>query len=281
LSQSAIDILVQDYGVTPSRLRFIPHGAPHVRRIAEAKPKQALGLQDRLVLTTCGLMNPGKGIQYAIDALPALVAEFPEIVYVVAGETHPGVLATSGEAYRGELEAQVERLGLGHNVRFVNRYLSYRELVLHLLATDVYVVPYLDLKQAVSGTMAYALGCGRAIVSTASTYAREVLAEGRGELVEPRDPDSLVQSIGRILRDPAYKNGLQSRAYALGRRMSWSYVGAAYGRAHADICSAEYRVPRVMIEPDWWADGGHAPDPRLSSIDLATLSAPSQTAVPV
>lgn len=245
LSRSGIEILVRDYGISSDMLRFIPHGVPNIRQGSERKAKQALGLAGRTVVATCGLMNPGKGIQYAIDGIARLVDEFPDVLYLIVGETHPGVRATSGEAYREQLQDQVERLGLGSHVRFDNRYLSYRELVLHLLATDVYVVPYLDLDQVVSGTLAYALGCGRAIVSTPSTYAKELLAEGRGVLADVRDAGSMSTAIGRILRDPGYKAGLQQRAYALGHQMTWPHVAQAYLEAfeHVQVRRAAISVP--------------------------------------
>jgi glycosyltransferase involved in cell wall biosynthesis len=235
LAQSAMDVLARDYGVPAAKMRFIPHGVPNVRPVAAAKAKRTLGLEGRTVLATCGLMNPGKGIQYAIDALAGLVEEFPDVLYLVVGETHPGVRSASGETYRRELEAQVRRLELGEHVRFENRYLSYRELVLHLLATDVYVVPYLDLEQVVSGTLAYALGCGRAIVSTPSTYAREVLAGGRGVLANVQDARSLRDAIGSILREPVYKANLQRRAYAYGHQMIWPNVARAYAEAYEEV----------------------------------------------
>jgi glycosyltransferase involved in cell wall biosynthesis len=248
LSRSAVEILERDYGISSEVLRFIPHGVPNVRKISQRKAKQALGLAGRTVLATCGLMNPGKGIQYAIDAMAHLVDEFPDILYLVVGETHPGVRAASGEAYREQLRAQVERLGLGEHVRFDNRYLSYRELVLHLLAADVYIVPYLNLDQVVSGTLAYALGCGRAIVSTPSTYAKESLAEGRGVLAEARDAGSISTALGRILRDPAYKAGLQQRAYAVGHQMTWPHVAHAYLEAYRHICdSRRFPWPAVAL----------------------------------
>ena len=245
LARSAIDTLTRDYGVEAAKLRFIPHGVPNVRRVPETKAKRALRLEDRTILTTCGLMNPGKGIQYAIDALALLVEEFPDVLYLVVGETHPGVLAAQGETYRRELQAQVTRLGLDQHVRFENRYLTYRELVLHLLATDVYIVPYLNLKQVVSGTLAYAMGCGRAIVSTRSTYATEVLSDGRGALVDVEDAGSLADAIGRILRNPTEKCNLQRRAYALGHEMIWPNVGRAYLTAFAEATEAAWADPRV------------------------------------
>jgi len=236
LARSAIDILNRDYGIRSELVRFVPHGVPHVQQLAEGKAKKALGLEGRTVLATCGLMNPGKGIQYAIDAVARLVTEFPDVLYLVVGETHPGVRASSGEAYREQLEGQVRDLGLEGHVQFQNRYLSYEELVLHLQATDVYVVPYLGLDQVVSGTLAYALGCGRAIVSTPSTYAKEVLADGRGVLAEVRDAASLSTAVGHILRDPAYKASLQQRAYAFGQGMTWPQVARGYVAAYEDVC---------------------------------------------
>ena len=239
LARSAIEILADDYGVAREKVRFIPHGVPDVQRLSQAKAKRALGLEGRTVLATCGLMNPGKGIQYAIEAVATLVNEFPDLLYLVVGETHPGVIASSGEAYRDQLEAEVRGLGLEAHVRFDNRYISYRELVLHLLATDVYLVPYLDLNQVVSGTVAYALGCGRAVVSTPSTYAREVLADGRGVLTAERDSRALGAAVSTILRDAAYRNQLEERAYLFGHQMTWPRVAQAYSDVYQEVRSGE------------------------------------------
>jgi glycosyltransferase involved in cell wall biosynthesis len=236
LAKSAIDILMRDYHVDPDRLRFIPHGVPNVQFVDPERAKRALGLQGRPVLATCGLMNPGKGIEYALQAMAGLVDEFPDLVYLVVGETHPGVRAQIGEAYREQLVEQVRRLGLQAHVRFENRYLSYRELVLHLLACDVYVVPYLDLNQIVSGTLAYAVGCGRAIVSTPSVYAREILAEGRGLFAEPRNPRSLQSRLAALLRNPDYRRAIQERAYAYGHEMIWPNVARGYLETFQAAC---------------------------------------------
>jgi glycosyltransferase involved in cell wall biosynthesis len=246
LATTAVDILTRDYGVDASRLRFVPHGVPNVRFISTDRAKRALGLSGRPVLATCGLMNPGKGIEYALDALAGLVGEFPDVVYLVTGETHPGVRAVSGESYREQLQEQVRRLGLQRHVIFENRYLAYRELVLHLLACDVYVVPYLDLNQIVSGTLAYAVGCGRAVVSTPSAYAREILADGRGLLAEARSPESLQARIGALLRNPAYRHAMQLKAYAYGHEMIWPNVAAAYLDIFDAACG-EAREERITV----------------------------------
>jgi glycosyltransferase involved in cell wall biosynthesis len=162
-------------------------------------------------------------------------------------------------------------LGLDQHVRFENRYLSYRELVLHLLATDVYVVPYLDLKQAVSGTLAYALGCGRAIVSTPSTYAKEVLAGGRGVIARLRDANSLADEIGGILRNPLYRSGLQRRAYAFGHQMIWPNVAGAYAQVYEDVCDGDRATatnrarPEFDLAPHYRATA----DPRMATSGVA------------
>ena len=240
LARSAIEILAREYSIPREKLRFIPHGVPDVQRVPQAKAKRSLGLESGTVLATCGLMNPGKGIEYAIDAVATLVNEFPDLMYLVVGETHPGVIASNGEAYREQLQAQVRRLGLEAHVRFDNRYISYRELVLHLLATDVYLVPYLDLNQVVSGTVAYALGCGRAVVSTPSTYAREVLADGRGLFTAERDSTALSAAVSTILRDAVYRNQVEERAYLFGHQMTWPRVAQAYSDVYEEVRSGEH-----------------------------------------
>jgi len=251
LARSAIDILERDYGIPSDRSLFIPHGVPNVNPVHARLAKQALGLKDRLVLATCGLMNPGKGIEYAIQSLAGLVDEFPDLLYLVVGETHPGVRAQSGEAYREQLQALVAELGLERNVRFHNHYLSYRDLVLHLLAADIYVVPYLDLNQIVSGTLAYALGCGRAIVSTPSAYAREVLADGRGSVVPARDPRALAGALRELLSDPVRRAAMQRQAYAYGHAMIWSRVAMAYVQAFEEELARSWRAetPALLAVP--------------------------------
>jgi glycosyltransferase involved in cell wall biosynthesis len=241
LSRSAIDILRRDYEIGAARVTFIPHGVPNVAFIEPERAKRALGLGGRAVLATCGLMNPGKGVEYALEAVAGLVDEFPNLLYLVVGETHPGVRAQMGEAYREQLMDQVQTLGLQKHVRFENRYLRYRELVLYLLASDVYVVPYLDLNQIVSGTLAYAMGCGRAIVSTPSAYAKEILADGRGLLAAARDPKSLQAQIASLLRDGVYRRAIQQRAYAYGHEMIWPHVARSYLETFQAVCDMSAR----------------------------------------
>ncbi|HEV2235548.1 MAG TPA: glycosyltransferase, partial [Ktedonobacterales bacterium] len=179
---------------------------------------------------TFGLLGPDKGIEHAIRALPEIVARHPDVVYLVLGQTHPSQRRHAGESYREMLEALVDELDLRDHVRFYNRYLSMAELLRFLQATDVYILPYLNPKQIVSGTLAYAVACGKAVVSTPFVYAREMLSEGRGELAYFRDPASITRAVRAYLDDPAHKAAVEARAYNSGLRMHWSSVGVTYCR---------------------------------------------------
>lgn len=222
------DILVNTYDIPPEKIVIIPHGVPNVHRVSAAAVKKSLGIPDSPVISTFGLINRGKGIEYAIQAMPKILEKYPKAMYLVLGETHPGVRYYEGESYRNELLQLVADLGLQKNVRFNNRYLSLEELINYLCATDVYVTPYLNKDQIVSGTLAYALGCGKAIVSTPYLYAEEVLADGRGILVEVRNPDSIAEAVIKILSNPALKEEMEAKAYRYGRRAAWFNVAIDY-----------------------------------------------------
>jgi polysaccharide biosynthesis protein PslF len=183
MSRSAAALLESAYGVDASRLDIIPHGVPDLPLVDPETVKAGLGIDGREVILSFGLLGPGKGYELALDALPAIVAAHPTVCYVVVGATHPDLLRTEGETYRQRLVAQVQRLGMGSHVRFVDRFVGRVELTRWLEAADVFVTPYPKLDQIVSGTLSYAMGAGRAIVSTPYTYATELLADGRGRLV--------------------------------------------------------------------------------------------------
>jgi glycosyltransferase involved in cell wall biosynthesis len=237
LAHSARDILEAHYGIPRAWVRVIPHGVPTfepgepVRRRA----KERLGLAGRTVLSTFGLLGRGKGIEEALRALPAIVALDPTVVYVVAGATHPGVLREEGETYRESLRALVDELGLARHVRFDNRYLPYELVIRYLEATDVYVMAYHGRHQVVSGTLAYALGAGRAVVATPFTFAREVLPGGRGLLVPFADAPAIANAVCRLLAQPEERAAIERRAYALGRRWQWPQVAGEYGLAFEQV----------------------------------------------
>ncbi len=238
MTRSAVEILRRDYGLDGRRVRVIPHGVPVVPWQETERVKAELGLSGRQVLSTFGLLNPGKGIEDVLDALVQVVPRHPNLLYLVLGETHPLVRRQQGETYRERLHEQVRRLGLEDHVRFENRYLPDRDLIRYLLATDVYITPYHNPRQIVSGTLSYALGCGRAVVSTPYLYAREVLADGRGLLVPFRAPDEIARAVMRLLEDAALRERLQRAAYGLGREMTWPRVARAYGDLLAEVAAA-------------------------------------------
>jgi len=221
-------ILREVYNLDVSRTHVIHHGVPVFPNGDREEAKRRLGLEGRLVLSTFGLISEGKGIVYMILAMPQVVRRFPNAIYLVVGETHPKIKALYGERYREELERLVKALGLEKHVRFENRYLPLEDLILYLTATDVYVTPYLNPQQATSGTLAYAIGAGRACVSTPYLYAKEMLGDGRGALAEFRSPKSLARRVIEVLSNPALKARMEREALELGLRMTWPEVGRQY-----------------------------------------------------
>jgi glycosyltransferase involved in cell wall biosynthesis len=241
LAERAREILASYYRrANLDKVLFIPHGAPSVRREPTEHFKRELGLDGYTVLSTFGLLGPDKGIEYAIRALPAIVARHPDVVYLVLGQTHPSQRRHSGESYREMLLHLVDELGLRRHVHFYNRYLNMEDLLRFLHATDVYVMPYLNPHQIVSGTLAYAVACGKPVVATPFVYAREMLDEGRGMLVNTRDADDLGTAINTLLDDPVLKAQMEMRAYNHGRRMHWPAVGVAYVRLFRRVADEHY-----------------------------------------
>jgi glycosyltransferase involved in cell wall biosynthesis len=230
LSGTGKDILMDRYGVEPSKINVIHHGVPDVPFRDTALPKAALGLENRQVISTFGLINSGKGLEYAIGAMRDVAAAHPEALYLILGQTHPVVRRNEGEVYRESLEAMVAEHGLGDNVRLIDRYLGFDELVAYLQATDIYLTPYLNPVQIVSGTLAYAIGLGKAVVSTPYLYAEELLAHGRGFLVDFRDANSIAATLNSLLVDRDLRASTERRAYRFGRQMTWPHVAQEYGR---------------------------------------------------
>jgi len=224
MAETAARLLGEVYGIERPSI-VIPHGMPAIVPRGRRRLKRQLGMDHRTIISTFGLVDPRKGLEYMIAAMPQIAARHPNTLYLIVGQTHPELLRKDGERYRNELVAKIESSGMAEHVRFVNQYLRQREIVDYLLATDVYVTPYLDLNQITSGTLAYALGAGKAIVSTRYLHAAEALADGRGLLVDVRDPDGLARAVLAILDDPALKGELERRAYDYGKEMAWPNVG--------------------------------------------------------
>jgi glycosyltransferase involved in cell wall biosynthesis len=228
MSRSAAALLATVYGVDDRLLDVIPHGVPDLPLVDPVSVKAGLGVSGREVILSFGLLGPGKGLELALDALPAVVAEHPDVCYVIVGATHPELVRVEGEAYRSRLVAQIEKLGIGDHVWFVDRFVGRVELTRWLEAADVFVTPYPKLDQIVSGTLSYAMGAGRAVVSTPYTYAAELLADGRGVLIPPGSPEALATAINDVLGDPELRAALGRRAHTYSRGMVWSAVGSRY-----------------------------------------------------
>lgn len=217
-------ILTEHYDVDPAKIVVIPHGVPNVRKRASETAKKTVGLTGHTVVSTFGLINSGKGLEYAIEAITGVVHKHPDVIYLILGETHPAVRKEQGEEYRNSLIQLVEKHGIGRNVRFNNKYLTLGELVTYLSATDIYVTPYLNKDQITSGTLAYAIGCGKAIISTPYLYAEEMLGEGRGILTPFRDSEAMSKALMKLLDDVPYRHKLETATYKFGRRTTWYNV---------------------------------------------------------
>lgn len=235
LSETGRDILIERYGVDPAKIRVIHHGVPDVPFRESAPTKRALGFEGRTTISTFGLISRGKGLEYAIEAMNAVVTQHPEALYLILGQTHPMVRRHEGESYRRQLEAEIVRNKLADNVRLVDKFLDFDELIAYLTATDIYLTPYLNPTQIVSGTLAYAVGLGKAVVSTPYLYAQELLAHGRGFLTPFRDPDAIATTLVALLDDPDLREATRRRAYRFGRRMTWPHVADAYGTLFTDL----------------------------------------------
>jgi len=241
---SAAKLLEDQTELSPDRIRVIGHGATLPERSRDQYAKRELGLQKHFVLATVGLISEGKGIEYAIRAIPRLIKERPDLLYLVIGETHPEVRKHEGEAYRDKLVALARRLRVESHVRFVDNFLPEDRLSRYLQAVDVYVAPYLGRDQVSSGTLTLALSHGKAIVSTPSTFSKEVLSGNRGLFCKFADARSLAEAVDKIMGDPRLKRQLEANAFKYGRQMGWTRVAEEY----ADTFRLATRSPYVVRE---------------------------------
>lgn len=228
MSRRAIEFLREIYDVPEEKIDFIPHGIPDVPFVDPNFYKDQFGLQGKTVALTFGLLSPNKGIEYVIQALPAVLERFPNLVYVVLGATHPHVRLREGESYRLSLERLARSCGVDDHVVFHNRFVSIQELVEFIGAADLYITPYLNQAQIVSGTLAYTVGAGKAVISTPYWYAEELLADGRGVLTPFRDSAALAERMIHLLEDEAERHAMRKRAYLAGREMIWPRVAERY-----------------------------------------------------
>jgi glycosyltransferase involved in cell wall biosynthesis len=230
MSRSAAELLARVYGVSPGRLDVIPHGVPDLPLVSADSVKARLGIGGGPMILSFGLLGPGKGYESVVEAMPAVLSVIPNARYVIVGATHPDLLRHEGEVYRDGLQARAAALGIADRVQFVNRFVGKPELGDWLTAADIFVTPYPNLEQIVSGTLAYAMSAGRAVVSTPYAYAVELLGGGRGRLVEPGSSSALAQSFVELLGNHGQRLAMGRLAYMYSRSMVWSQVGAQYRR---------------------------------------------------
>ncbi|MDH3614357.1 MAG: glycosyltransferase family 4 protein, partial [Gammaproteobacteria bacterium] len=228
MSEHAADFLRDIYQVPERKIALIHHGIPDVPFLDPDPCKSKLGAGDKTVILTFGLLSPGKGIEFMIDALPDIVSLHPDVLYYVVGATHPHCIAESGEDYRLSLHHRAKELGVGDNIVFHDRFLERDELLEIIRAADIYVTPYLNEAQIVSGTLAFAVGAGKAVVSTPYWHAQEMLADGRGRLVPFKDSRALSQQINQLLDVPEERLKMRQAAYDYSRPMVMKEMGRRY-----------------------------------------------------
>jgi glycosyltransferase involved in cell wall biosynthesis len=221
------------YGAPSEKIDLIVHGIHDVAFEEPERYKDLFSVEGRLVLLTFGLLSPNKGIEHVLNALSAIIAEFPQVVYLVLGATHPSLVREQGEAYRLGLERLAKKNGVEQHVIFYNRFVDLPELKDFIGAADVYLTPYLNEQQIVSGTLAYAFGAGKAVISTPYWHAAELLADDRGVLIPFADSDAIAREVCALLRDEPRRLTMRQRAHQLGREMIWSRVAERYRESFA------------------------------------------------
>ncbi|MFC1975731.1 glycosyltransferase family 4 protein [Chloroflexota bacterium] len=228
MSERGVEFLQTVYGVLPEKIDLIPHGIPDVPFVDPSFHKDLFGVEGKMVLLSFGLLSANKGIETVIAALPAIVERYPNVVYIIVGATHPHVLRQDGETYRLSLQRLAQELGVAGNVIFYNRFVSLKELIEFISAADIYITPYLNPAQITSGTLAYTLGAGKAVISTPYWYAAEMLADDRGVLVPFSDPAALATQVIDLLDNESNRHAMRKRAYLFGRAMIWPQVAQRY-----------------------------------------------------
>lgn len=228
MSEHAAGLLREVYGVPDEKIDVIPHGVPDLPFMDPNYFKDLFGTQGKSVVLTFGLLSPNKGIENVIRALPAILKKHSDLVYIISGVTHPHIRKQEGERYREDLQALAKELGISSHVVFNNRFVSNEEMIEHVGAADIYITPYRQEAQVVSGTLAIALGAGKAIISTPYWHAKEILADGRGVLVPFEDSDSIANAAIRLLDNDAERHAMRKRAYLHSRNTTWQKTAQGY-----------------------------------------------------
>jgi len=252
MTHSSREILKKDYGLDPDRIQVIPHGIHYVPYRISERAKSALGFSGKLILSTFGFLSPGKGVEYVIKALPRVVEKFPNVRFLIAGVTHPVVLGQEGETYRNFLTKKVHQLGLSNYVSFYNTYFDINKLLQFLEATDVYLSPSLNPNQTVSGTLSYALGSGRPVISTAFAQAKQDITSEVGILIDFKNPQAFTDAIIKLISNNELCLQMGKNAYFRTRHMAWENVAHSYLKYFSqfvpELTRGQRKLPSIKLE---------------------------------
>lgn len=248
MSEHAAGLLRDVYGIPNEKIDVIPHGVPDLPFMDPNYFKDLFGTQGKSVLLTFGLLSPNKGIENVIRSLPAILTKHPDLVYIISGATHPHIRKQEGEHYRDGLQALAEELGVSSHVTFNNRFVSNEEMIEHVGAADIYITPYRQEAQVVSGTLAIALGAGKAIISTPYWHAKEILADGRGVLVPFDDPEAIANAVIRLLDNDAERHAMRKHAYLYSRNTTWQKTAQAYMESFQRARIERMLRPRAALQ---------------------------------
>lgn len=229
--QPVADLLISKYSIPKNKIIVIPHGLPEVKKQNSTLYKNKLGFKNKRIISTFGLIRKKKGLEYVLMAMPEIVNKYPNTIYLILGEAHP----QRSRKYYDFLKEEVKRLKIQKNVIFHEKYLTYKEIIKYLLASDIFITPYLVPEQTSSGVVAYALGCGKAIISTKFLYAQDVLASNRGILIDFKNSDQIFKAVEFLFSNPQKKNEIENKAYKFGQEMIWKEVALKYVRLFTEI----------------------------------------------
>jgi glycosyltransferase involved in cell wall biosynthesis len=247
MSERGRQFLLGTYGVPEHKIDLIPHGIPDIPFVDPNFYKDQFGVEGKYVGLTFGLLAPNKGIEHALRALPKIIEQYPNFVYIILGATHPNLVREQGESYRISLERLAQDLGVKKHVIFYNRFVEFNELKEFIGAADIYITPYLNPAQITSGTLAYSFGCGKAVISTPYWHAEELLANGQGVLVPFGDSDAIAREVINLLKDEPRRHAMRKRAYLAGREMVWNQVAHQYMESFQQARCSRVEVPSKRL----------------------------------
>ncbi len=271
MAHKGADFLREIYGVKENKIDVVAHGIPDIPFSDSILYKHQFGVEGQKVLFTFGLLGPAKGIEFVIRALPEIITQHHDVVYLVLGATHPNLLASEGESYRLSLERLAEDLGVKQHVIFYNRFVSPEDLREFIGASDIYLTPYLNEAQITSGTLAYVFGAGKAVISTPYWHASELLADGRGMLVPFRDPAAIARAVSEFLNFPARWEEVRKTAYEIGRGMIWPAIAKKYLAVFNHARSDRLQKPRRAFA-EWTLESRSQQLPPLKLDHLARMT---------